>query len=152
MFCHIQAQKKILTCRKEDRAYKLILSSLWQFCCDCFNLVVCTVRGFRLQGPAEPYPLCPMRASIVLRLPSELLQSFTNVPQPFEKCLLTESFSLDIPLPAFYPASVLLSPPFSCSNLSCQLPRFVFGSDLSLSIRQSHSMFTSPKGPSQPSH
>lgn len=42
-------------------------------------------------------------------------------------------------------------PPFHC-NLSCQLPRFVFGSDPSLSVEQSHFMFTSAPEAFLPAH
>lgn len=53
----------------------------------------------------------------------------------------------------------LLTPPWIWSpplpshcNLSCQLPRFVFGSDPSPSVERSHSMFTSPPGAFLPAH
>lgn len=46
------------------------------------------------------------------------------------------------------------SPPLlpSQCNLSCQLPRFVFGSDPSLSVEQSHFMFTSAPEAFLPAH
>lgn len=45
----------------------------------------------------------------------------------------------------------LLLLPSHC-NLSCQLPRFVFGSDPSLSVEQSHFMFTSAPEAFLPAH
>lgn len=48
------------------------------------------------------------------------------------------------------PPSPSLSP--SHCNLSCQLPRFVFGSDPSLSVEQSHFMFTSAPEAFLPAH
>lgn len=47
------------------------------------------------------------------------------------------------PLPSLLP---------SHCNLSCQLPRFVFGSDPSLSVEQSHFMFTSAPEAFLPAH
>lgn len=50
------------------------------------------------------------------------------------------------------PPSVPLSLLPSHCNLSCQLPRFVFGSDPSLSVEQSHFMFTSAPEAFLPAH
>lgn len=125
-------------------------------CCDHFNLVVWAVRGLRLQrllnrnpsvllGSESYYTLFPRVQESGFRAHEQPL------PSKIKMALLWKAFSAFPHHHTNPPASRLPQPPSRC-NLSCQLPRFVFGSDPSPSVRQSHSMFTSPKGPSLPAH
>lgn len=71
-----------------------------------------------------------------------------------ERSLLHHEFGQHhrIPPPHPPPSALHHPSPSSHCNLSCQLPRFVFGSDPSPSVERSHSMFTSAPEAFLPAH
>lgn len=88
-----------------------------------------------LTRPVEPYPLISGQCHITRSYPGWEFSFASWPPSPNKDASLlkaphpTMNLPPSLPLPSHY-------------NLSCQLPRFVFGSDPSLSVELSHFMFT----------